>query len=117
MSYLKLSTMEYPLFEGDIRLEHPEISEFQTGDTFPCPENFVKVKEIEHPNFDASQNQYVKEQMPQQIDGVWTQVFSVETYTAEELKQIEEFKKMQRAKSMPSIPDTSGSGSAPNVVA
>jgi len=122
MSFLKLSTMQYPLFEGDVRLEHPEITECQTGDTFPCPEGFVKIKYVEPPTIDSNLNQYLIEEFPQQIDGVWTQVFSVGTRTAEEIATIQSAIKMaqeQNNKFMPKpqVQNTSGSGSAPNVVA
>lgn len=122
MPFLKLSTMQYPLFEGDVRLEHPEITECQTGDTFPCPEDFVKVKEIEYPQIDTTQNQYVIEELPQQIDGVWTQVLKVSVYTDSEIAEIKAARqKMQEQldKFKPKTPvqDTSGAGTPPNVVA
>lgn len=49
MAYIRLSTLEYPVYEGDIRREHEEIREDQTGDTFPCPEGFAKVEHIDPP--------------------------------------------------------------------
>lgn len=49
MAYIKLATLEYPLHEGNIRLEHPEILESQTGDTFPCPPTYAKVEQTEPP--------------------------------------------------------------------
>jgi len=124
MAFIKLSTMQYPLFEGDIRLEHPEITECQTGDTFPCPEGFIKVVEVEPPTIDVTQNQYLIEEAPQIINGVWTQIFSVGTYTAEQLSAMAEAIKVAQElknKFRPQLPttkqNTSGSGSAPNVVA
>jgi len=48
MAYIKLSTMEYPFFEGHLRALHPEIKEEQTGDSFPIPAGYAKV-EIAHP--------------------------------------------------------------------
>lgn len=41
--------MEYPLYEGDIRLDFPEISEKETGDTFQLPDGYVKVLMTEPP--------------------------------------------------------------------
>lgn len=41
--------MEYPLFEGNIRNEHPEILEEQTGDSFPCPAGYAKVENVAPP--------------------------------------------------------------------
>ena len=121
MAYLKLSTLEYPFFEGDVRLVHPEITEAQTGDTFPCPDEFVKVVEVAPPTIDITKNQYFVEEAPQQIDGVWTQVFSVQVYTAEQLAWIAEQEKERQAKLdalKPKRPpqDLTKSGSAPNVI-
>jgi hypothetical protein len=49
MAYIRLSTLEYPVYEGDIRREHEEIREDQTGDNFPCPEGFAKVEHTDPP--------------------------------------------------------------------
>jgi hypothetical protein len=120
MIYLKLSTMEYPRFEGDIRLEYPEIAEDQTGDSFPCPDTYVKVQFASPPKFDVEQHQYLKELPPQQIDGVWTQIFQINVYTEEELLQIAEYekeaKKMQNEFAPKHVKDLNNPGSAPNVI-
>lgn len=94
-TYLKLSTMEYPRFEGDIRLEYPEITEDQTGDTFPCPDDYVVVQEVPCPTFDGA-TQVAIQQMPQQIDGVWTMVWEIKTYTQEELDLINAANEQER---------------------
>jgi hypothetical protein len=49
MMYIKLTTMEYPLHEGNIRLEHPEILETQTGSTFPLPPEYAIVEQPDPP--------------------------------------------------------------------
>jgi len=112
--------MEYPRFEGDIRLEYPNITECQTGDSFPCPDTYVKVQSVEMPEFDVKQNQYIKELPPQQINGVWTQVFEIKVLSVEELAQIEVYKKETKRMQdllFPEISkDLNKSGSAPNVV-
>ena len=41
--------MEFPLHEGDIRQEFPKIAEELTGDAFPCPEGYAKVKDMTPP--------------------------------------------------------------------
>lgn len=67
MEYLKLSTMEYPLYEGDIRNEHPEILETQTGDAFPLPDGYVKVVHTDPP--EATDTHFYEKQPPS-FDGV-----------------------------------------------
>lgn len=82
-SYIKLSTLEYPRHEGDIRREHPEISEDQTGPTFPCPDTYAPV--VETPIPETSDTQTAYEVSPEQINGVWTRVWVVRDLTTEEL--------------------------------
>lgn len=77
-AYIKLSTLEYPRHEGDIRLEHPEI-----GDEFVCPSDYAEVAETPQPDF-VEKDQRVYELPPENIDGVWTMVWAVHTYTQEE---------------------------------
>lgn len=84
-AYIKLSTLEYPRHEGDIRLEYPEITEDQTGDTFPCPDEYALVSPVQIPECDY-EFQTVEEIPPTQVDGVWTQQFLVRNLTAEELQ-------------------------------
>lgn len=57
MAYIRLSTLEYPIYEGDIRREYENIREDQTGDTFPCPEGFAKVEDT-HPPTPAPNTKY-----------------------------------------------------------
>jgi hypothetical protein len=84
-AYIKLSTLEYPRYEGDIRLDHPEITEDQTGAIFPCPDTYALVTPVQMPecNYEI---QCVEELPPVQIDGVWTQQFLVRDLTVEELE-------------------------------
>ena len=113
MSYLKLSTMEYPRFEGDIRLEHPEITEDQTGDTFPDVEDYVKVQDVLPPKIDPK-TQYTKLGQPELIDGAWHQTWEVKEYTEEQLAkrkamQDERLAKMNR-------PSPNVNGTPPDVI-
>lgn len=82
-AYIKLATLEYPRHEGDIRREHPEISEDQTWPNFPCPSTYALVEETPRPTFTDTQTAY--EVAPVQVDGVWKQVWEVRELTAEEL--------------------------------
>jgi hypothetical protein len=69
-AFIKLATLEYPRHEGDIRAEHPEILETQTGDTFPCPATYAPVHYVDQPEFNELL-QYCRESTPVQIDGQW----------------------------------------------
>jgi hypothetical protein len=71
IAYIKLSTLEYPRHEGDIRLEHPEIPESQTSPNFPCPPTYAPVKPTDPPAFDPTRQRaelVTPEQLP---DGTW----------------------------------------------
>lgn len=48
MNYINLLTLEFPRYEGDIRLDHPEI-----GEVFVCPETYAPVTVSEEPSFDV----------------------------------------------------------------
>jgi len=84
-AYIKLSTLEYPLHEGDIRLEHPEIREDQTWPDFPCPDTYALVTPVALPEWDQA-TQTFEELPPKQVDGVWTQQFLVRDLTADEIQ-------------------------------
>jgi hypothetical protein len=86
--YIKLSTLEFPLHEGDIRLEYPEIREDQTGDNFPCPDTYAKVEYVPFPDFDYTK-QIAELDQPIQIDGVWTMRWKLRDLTQEEIDAIE----------------------------
>lgn len=83
-SYIKLSTLEYPRHEGDIRNEHPEITEDQTGSAFPCPDTYALVEETPMP--ETTDTQYVSEEAPVCIDGVWRRVWAIYEMTAEQIQ-------------------------------
>jgi hypothetical protein len=82
-AYIKLSTLEYPQHEGDIRREHPDISEEQTGDTFPCPDTFALVVQTAMPDTTGTQVAY--EVSPVQVNGVWQSVWGIRELTAQEI--------------------------------
>lgn len=71
MAYLKISTLEYPLHEGDIRLKHPEI-----GEEFVLPDDYVDIEYVPHPDFDH-ELQSITEIAPILIDGKWTMRWQV----------------------------------------
>jgi hypothetical protein len=113
-TYLKLDSMEYPLFQGDVRLRCPEM-----GETFFVPDGFVEVQSAVVPDIPA--DHYLVESPPVLIDGVWTQVLSVAAYTQEDLARLEaqkqEFELQIRQMNQPIAPqDTNQSGSPPDVI-
>ena len=101
--------MEFPLHEGDIRLKHPEIKDDQTGDAFPCPEDYAIVKEIPLPNFDPTK-QKCNLIFPIEINGIWTMQFSICDLTQEEIDENEQSK-------LNSLPEVlRKKGSTPNAI-
>ena len=80
--YIKKSTNQYPLFEGDIRLEHPEI-----GDEFICPDTYAYVEDAPTPEYDMSL-QKIKYGNPVEENGKWLMTFIIEDYTKAELDAI-----------------------------
>jgi hypothetical protein len=84
-TYIKLSTLEYPRYEGDIRLECPDILDSQTWPNFPCPDTYALVTPIQFPSYNEA-TQCAEEIAPIQIEGVWTQQFLVRDLTTEELE-------------------------------
>jgi hypothetical protein len=113
MNFLKLSTMQYPLQEGDIRLEYPEITENQTGATFPVPADYVSVEQTTPPSYDPK-TQYLSQSTPVQANGAWQSVWVVNDFTAEQLAMIAEMSQSMLRKKKP---PTTNSGTAPNVIA
>lgn len=69
-AYIKVSTGEYPRFQGDIRLEHPEI-----GEEFFCPNTYIEVYASEMPA--QIPGKIISETHPVQVDGRWVQNFSI----------------------------------------
>lgn len=109
-AYIKLSTLEYPRYEGDIRLEHPEILENQTGDTFPCPATYAPVRWVDAPEYNP-ETQIIYELAPIVVDGVWSMVWTMRDLTPEEIDFINELKQKTNPYQNLTQP-----GSDPNVI-
>jgi hypothetical protein len=109
-AFIKIPTLEYPRHEGDIRLEYPEILETQTGDTFPCPETYAKVIQSSMPVYNYLEQKCL-EQFPQNIDGVWTQVWQVFNLTEEEKQQQQQQQTISNSIALDTIP-----GNEPSVI-
>lgn len=82
--YIKLSTGEYPRYEGDIRAEHPEILESQTYPNFPCPPTYAFV-EVQPPSDFNPATHRARLAAPVQADGKWTASHIVEPIPADVL--------------------------------
>lgn len=118
IAYIKLSTLEYPLHEGNIRNEHPEIREDQTWPNFPCPPDYALVNWVEPPVI-APPLQYVTMGKPQLIDGQWYVTWDVCQLTLEEWDAIVEERKKREPPAQP-LRDPQkllNSGTAPDVIA
>lgn len=81
-TYIKLSTMEYPRHEGDIRLEHPEIAE-----AFACPETYAVVEFVSPPEI-TDDNLRCEEAPPIFEKGVWKMVWNTRQATQEEINWV-----------------------------
>lgn len=91
-SYLKVSTMQYPLHQGDIRLMYPDM-----GEEFVIPDaDIVEVEDTPVPSIGV--NEYLVENVPVLIDGKWTRQFEVRQLTAEEIEARDEFMAMMNPK-------------------
>ena len=78
-AYIKISNLHYPLYEGDIRIEHPEI-----GADFVCPSDYAPVYQPDIPEFDPAK-QIMIEGPPIQVGDVWMMNLYVRDLTPEEI--------------------------------
>jgi hypothetical protein len=78
MNYINLLTLEFPRYEGDIRLDHPEI-----GEEFVCPNTYAPVTVSPEPEFD-NQNQKLQFGSPYESNGQWVVDLVVVEFTDEE---------------------------------
>lgn len=74
--YIDLDTGEFPLYQGDIRWQNPEIPETLTGDDFPCPPRYARVVLDPIPDYDA-ENERPERVVPPVFDGTQWRVSSV----------------------------------------
>lgn len=93
--YIDLDTGAFPLYQGDIRWQNPEIPELLTGDEFPCPPRYARVAFDPAPPFDV-ENERPKAVLPPVFDGTQWRV----SYTAVPLTEEE---KAERARMRPAV--------------
>jgi hypothetical protein len=83
-AYIRLSDLEYPFFEGELRIEFPSITEDQTNHTFPCPEGYAPVLDTQ-PTIDLHDPLMgYEEAAPKNINGVWKKQWRYYELDAEE---------------------------------
>jgi hypothetical protein len=83
--YIKLSTMEFPRYSGDIEIDPAGI------------EDYAPVEHVDHPTYDKAVQKLVQG-TPVQVDGIWYKSWSVQDFTVEELQAREAYKQEQIAK-------------------
>jgi hypothetical protein len=103
--------MEYPRHEGDIRLEHPNILESQTGPTFPCPDTYALVEHVDAPLL-SDITKTIELAKPQLIDGKWITQWNIRSLTEQELLIQEENLRMFS----PPTRNLTEQGSEPDVI-
>lgn len=82
--YINTETMQYPLYEGDVRLAFPNVSLPRVD--FVAPEPFYAVAPTSIPEFDIA-TQAAREVMPSFISNEWVQTWEVYELSSEELAQ------------------------------
>lgn len=113
MIYMRVSDGEYPLYEGDVRLEHHEIDESATGDDFPCPPTFVKVEATDPPQYDM-RTQYLTYAQPVREGQKWVMTWTVRSLSQETIRHRAEANDKRRE--LAGLPSNNNSGSAPDVI-
>jgi hypothetical protein len=79
-AYIKLSTREFPLYQGDVRLDHPEI-----GEEFICPDTYAEVAWTEPPSYDPITMRRGYD-APIKVDNKWFASWLVREATPEEIE-------------------------------
>ena len=93
MSYVLVQNdeiLEYPLYEGDIKLRFPN-SSFPIP--FTPPENYFFVEETPSPEYDYTKN--IVEGTPEKIDGKWYRTWKYVDASPEEIQKRIEYKALE----------------------
>jgi len=99
--YIKLNTNQFPLHQGDIILEHPEITEDQIGPDFPCPPDFALVRMTERPVIDRMNQDAFYE--PIFENGEWTIKWNIVELSDEQKAQMIFLKEQEELRNKPPI--------------
>lgn len=100
--------MQYPLYEGDIRLQHPDIPK-GSGGKFIAPEDYVYISTEDMP--ENTLTTYVYSVEPVFVNGIWKASYIIKEYTSEEIEQRNE-KLSKRNNKL----DLLASGNKPSVI-
>lgn len=79
MPYIRLSDNFYPLYDGDIRLAHPDM-----GAEFVLPNGYAEVVTTSFPQYNSVTQTCVR-QTPVFENGAWVEVWMVKDLTPQEL--------------------------------
>ena len=85
--YMNIATRQVPFYEGTLRELFPDIPEELTGEDFPVPEGYARVKWVDTPEHDT-ETQYAIWAPPHFIDGEWCMRWWIRNYTPQQLEQI-----------------------------
>lgn len=114
--YIKLSTLEFPRYEGDIRLEHPEIPVDLTGPTFPCPETYAPVTVMQPPPFDYETQVCETSQPVQDENGNWKMNWIITELTEEQRQSVLQIQEMLKQETEKDVNDASSNYDRGNIV-
>lgn len=111
-TYINTTTLQYPLFQGDIRLEFPNM-----GEEFVLPDGYAEIVSIPWPE-DYDVNLFrVVELAPENVDGVWMQRFDIVAKTEIEIENEKNFYlEFVKQNKQFEPPDLTAPGSAPDVI-
>jgi len=105
-NYVHIETGAYPIHQGDIRLEYPEI-----GIDFVCPAEYALVEETTPPPFDELTQRL---SVDAQRDGDhWFMVWTVEQKS---LQEIEDLRFAIESRNNPQSRNTNLPGGVPDVI-
>jgi len=85
MNYAQIlnnTVIQYPLYEGDIKLKFPNVS-WVVGEFFP-PEGYEAVQRTPMPSYDKI-TQNIREDAPEFVEGVWRQRWLVAPATEQDI--------------------------------
>jgi hypothetical protein len=82
-TYIQISTKQYPCYEGDIRVDHPEIPEGATWPDFPCPSDYAPVHHVDPPIHDRLLHG-AYETAPILVNGKWYMTWAVTELTTQQ---------------------------------
>jgi hypothetical protein len=111
-TYINTTTLQYPLFQGDIRLDFPDM-----GDEFVLPDGYAEIVSTPWPEDYDSDLFRVVELAPENVNGVWMQRFDIVAKTETEIENEKNFYlEFVKQNNDSASPDLTASGSAPNVI-